>query len=382
MKIILKKIPLKQIFGSLILWRILLTIVVISTIQQLPFEPTFPYARELLTQYGPRLLTTFAQFDGVHYLTIIEKGYEGTGLIQAFFPLYPLLVRWLSFDALNPVIVGQILSTASFFVGLIMLFKLLRLDESDAIAKKTIWLLLLFPTAFFFTSLYTEGLFFLTTVASFYAARKGNWWLAGSLGMLASLTRLTGVVLFPALAYEWWHQRSQSSTKPTRLTALSTALPLVGLGIYMYYLHDTFHNALMFMDVQSEFGAERETGRLILLYQVFYRYARMVMDVPKTSGLFYTVMLELLSGLYGTIIGLLSFFKIRTSYAIYAIVSFLLPTLTGTFSSVPRYVLVLFPLHLVLVKLLPDKLYRLVLLISAILLGVNLMLFTQGKWVA
>jgi len=51
-------------------------------------------------------------------------------------------------------------SSFSFLTSMVFLYKLVRLDLSKSIAKRTLVYLLIFPTAFYFTMVYTESLFF------------------------------------------------------------------------------------------------------------------------------------------------------------------------------------------------------------------------------
>ena len=85
------------------------------------------------------------------------------------------------------------------------------------------------------------------------------------------------------------------------------------------------------------------------------------------------------------VVGLgLAALKIRWSYILFAGIAILLPTLTGTFSSMPRYILVAFPLYigLALVTKSRPELRWTILSISGLLLVMNTLLFSQGYWVA
>src|SRR3990172_6131345 len=86
----------------------------------------FPY-KEIAAQYNlPKFLTTFANFDGAHYLLIAKNGYSQYQ--QAFFPLYPLLIRWLSpFFLNNHLLTALIISNISFLLGLYFFSKYLKL---------------------------------------------------------------------------------------------------------------------------------------------------------------------------------------------------------------------------------------------------------------
>lgn len=371
-----KKHSVIWIVGAVLLWRVALSIVVFCS-TKLPYRPTFPYADNLIQTYNNRSLTTWAQFDGVHYLTIVEKGYKGTGLIQAFFPLYPFLIYLITWNHLNPIWIGVALSTLSFGFGLVLLYKLLIMDEGDLIAKRTIVGLLLSPVSFYFTALYTEGLFFLLLVSSFYFARKQQWGWASIIGIFAAATRLVGIFLIPALLYEFWQQRKQLTHK--HAVAL---LPLLGLGGYMVYLQRVFHDAFLFLNVQESFGTERSTDKFILLYQVFYRYIKMLFTVNPLSRTYYIVTQEFLAGLIGLIGLIIGWFSVRRSYIIFCVGAYFIPTLTGTFSSLPRYLLPLFPLVVVAAKMLPRWAYTLFLIITSCLLIINVVMFTQGLWIA
>lgn len=361
-----------------LVWIAILFAIVGGGVSFFEYKPTFPYSIELVAEYKNRLITTWAQFDGVHYLTIIKNGYEGTGLIQAFFPLYPLLVKLLSFGVFNPIIVGGVISGLSLFGGLYFLYHLIRLDESKATANKTLLLLLLFPTAFFLIALYTESLFFFLTVASFYAVQKKKWWLAGLFGLLAGMTRLVGVFLFPALVYEYWMQYG----KKISINSLFCLGPVLGLLIYVAYLWITFGDPLLFYHVQSEFGANRTNTTLVLLPQVIYRYIKMLATTPLDNPIYPILIQEFVAGCAG-IIGLIgAWLRLRKSYVVFGVGALLLPTLTGTFSSMPRYLLPIFPIFVVAAKYLPKRYFWLIAALSGLVLAYNLLRFTQGLWVS
>jgi len=68
-----------------------------------------------------------------------------------------------------------------------------RLGES--LADNTVTLIAFCPTAFFFSAVYTEGLYLLLSVGCILLARRGRWLWAGVLGGLAAASRNSGVVL-------------------------------------------------------------------------------------------------------------------------------------------------------------------------------------------
>lgn len=362
-----------------VIWRVSLFLVAFLGSWLVPLRSDF---------LGP---SPWSNFDGVHYLNIASRGY---GVFeQAFFPFYPFLIRQLAPLFLGKhYLTGMLVSHFSLFLAIFILYKLLRLDFSKNISRRIIIFLLIFPTSFFFGCVYNESLFLALILGSFYSARKNNWPMAGVLGAFASATRLVGIFLFPTLLIEWWDSQVQSSSpkaspplaekfKVQRL--LSLFLIFFGLGFYMWYLKKTVNDPLYFFHIQPFFGAERTGGKLILIYQVFWRYFKMVMTT-KLDPLYFSVWLELATTVM--FLGLLVwayFRKIRVSYLVFAFFAYVTPTLTGTFSSMPRYVIVLFP-GFISLALLAEK-YRWLKIIYPVLCGILLafstILFTRGYWV-
>ncbi len=326
------------------------------------------------------LLWAWVNFDGVHYISIAKNGY--LQFQQAFFPLYPLVVSFFARLTGEYLIAGLFVSNLSFLAALYLFYKLIILDFKKSVAKRAIFYLLVFPTSFYFGSFYTESLFLLLVIGSFYLARKNNWFLAGLLGGLASATRLIGIFLFPALLIEWYSQRHKESRSKIK-DLLPLFLICLGLLFYMWYLKKTVGDPLYFFHMQPLFGAERSGDRIILLYQVFWRYLKMIFTT-KLNVLYFSVWLEFLSSIVFLILTLFSLFRLRTSYSVYMVFAYLAPTLTGTFSSMPRYVLVLFP-GFILLSLFSEKHRWLRVaypIVSMLLLAVSTILFTRGYWVS
>ena len=375
---------LKWILSRVIIWRILLLAVAFYAIQAIQFKASFPYWETLLAPLGHPLYWSWGNFDGVHYITIAQQGYAAQ-FTQAFFPLYPMLMRPLKIVAGSYLASGLLISHVAFLFTLYFFYKLIRIDRGETSAKRILLYLLLFPTSFYFGAVYSESLFLALVLATFYAARRRRWWIAGILGAVASATRIFGIFLLPALLVEWYYGRGKKSVyTPTQL--LSSLLPILfistGLLAYMYYLNKTFSDPLMFLTAQPAFGAERSADKIILLYQVFWRYTKMLLTVDPSSLVYYTVVLEALSGGIFLLLSLIAFKKIRPSYALFGMLSYIAPTLTGTLSSMPRYVLILFPSFMVLGLVKNRRFQRAWWVVSAILLAINTALFVRGYWVA
>ncbi len=331
-------------FIAFVIWQIAISLVVFLGAKYFPTTNAYLYIEKQVI--NPPWLWSRANFDGMHYLDIARKGYSLYQ--QAFFPLYSKLITFLTpFFGGRNLVAGWTVSLTCLYLALLFFYKLIKLDFSGKVAKRTLIYLLLFPTAFFFSMVYTESLFFFLIIASFYFARTKKWWLAGIFGALASATRLPGIFLFPALLVEWWQQKKMENGK-WRIENLATSfLPILlvplGLVYYMRYLAIHYGDPLMFAHVQTFFGAGRSADKIILLYQVFWRYFKMLVTVDKQTLVYFVVVLEFLAAVSFLILTIFTYLKHWYSYFTFMALALIAPTLTGTLSSVPRYVLVLFP---------------------------------------
>lgn len=341
-----------------------------------------PLRNNFLSQKQEIYLNNFVysfrgNFDGLHYVSIAENGYKLAQ--QAFFPLYPHIIKYLTTFTNNSLNSGVIISNVSFILGLYLFSKLLRIDYSEHTTKWIVITSLVYPVSFFFTSVYTESLFFLLLIGSFYSARTNKWLLAGILGGLASYTRLAGIFIFPALIVELIETKNKSL-----LSWFCVLLIPLGLLTYMNYLYNSFGDPLLFMHVQYLFGQNR-SDKIILIYQVMWRYIKMIFTVNKNDFLYLTIILEFISGVVFMIGNVIAYFKVRLSYLVFSILAFIVPTLTGTLTSIPRYVLVCFPVFIIFglnlskSRNLIKSLYIISLLIFSL---IYITLFSRGYWVS
>ena len=201
---------------------------------------------------GNVLAAPAVRWDAIWYLQIAEHGYR-TSQDAGFLPLYPLLIRVGSIFTGSVVLAGVLISLAALFAGLELVRRLTELELGPRVAGTTVRLIAFGPLALFMSAVYTEALFVMLSAGTFYAARRGRWWLAGVLGGLAALSRIGGslllvavVLLFfygpradvePQLSGPWWKPRYRFSLEilwagliPAASAAFSAYLALRGLG--------------------------------------------------------------------------------------------------------------------------------------------------------
>ena len=181
------------------------------------------------------VFTAWERFDALWFLRIADGGYRLGDGSAAFFPLYPLATRGLSFVlGGHPLAAATLVSNAAFAGGLIVTYLLTSSELSERAARTTILLICLFPTAHFFLMPYSESLFFLLSVTAFWGARRGRWVVAGAAGALAALTRGIGFVLAPALLIEAIQQRNEGRGAAWR-GVLAAGATVCGLLAYLAY---------------------------------------------------------------------------------------------------------------------------------------------------
>lgn len=384
-----------KILGYFSVWRVMLFIIaIVAGLLIVNFGGRFPYVDRVLTVTNlPNWVWGFGNFDGVHYVRLAQNGYSAE-YSQAFFPLYPMLIRFFNFLPKGNLdlslytdpsyfYIGLVLSNLLFIFALYFLYKLWRQEYNGKISKLALILLLTFPTSFYFGSIYPESLFILLTVLTFWFTNKNKFILAGIFAAMASATKVQGSLLFLYLLIELIYRYKDGVLEKGILIwkgTFSLILSLVGIASYMFYLGKTFGNPIYFLTSQPAFGAERNSLPIITLPQVFYRYFKILTTVSPSNISFWNSLLELTVTIALVIVLIYSFKKIKFSYWLFVTLSVLLPTMTGTLSSMPRYALLAFPLLPALAGF--NKASRCIIIAQVLLEVVLLTLFIRGYWVA
>lgn len=196
-------------------------------------------------------LNPWTTYDSRWFVEIASQGY--TPLTTTFFPLYPALLSLAGPDPIWIALWGIVLSNLAFLLGLYFLYQLTTLDYDESVASLSVWLLAFFPTTVFFSAVYSESLFFCLLVACLYAARRGAWGWAGLIGLLASLTRNSSIVIFLVLLLDYArvHHYQWRTMRPRELLALS--LPAVGFALLQLFFALRFGEWLLSLSQQDTF---------------------------------------------------------------------------------------------------------------------------------
>lgn len=367
------KSAIRFIFFLFIIWRLFL------------FLPSFLSSIFVIKRIGFLGPIPWSNFDGVHYLSIAQHGYFQYE--QAFFPLFPFLIRCVSFITFgNYVLAGMLVVYTFLLLWLFVFYKLLLIDYKENIVR---WMLigyLFSPTSFFFVSLYTETFFLFFIISAFLAARKEKWILAGICIGLASSTKFVGIFLLPALFFEFFIRYRKHTVICKKMIELVSMLFLGASGVivYMLYLWRFYADPLFFIHAQPAFGANRSGGNIILLPQVLFRYIKIFISVSFTHYDTWIALLEFCMFLVCLFLLCFAFYKrqVRSSYLIFSLLAVIGPTLTGSLSSIPRYILVAFPMFILFGSITNTKIKICFLLLSSVLLLILTSFFLQGYFIA
>lgn len=358
---------IKQIIGLVIVWRASLFIFTFFTLwlSQDKIDSAIYWQ-------------AWANWDGGHFLGIAKEGYV-TQEQYAFFPLYPLLVRLFSFLLFgNFLAAGLLLSSLFLILGLVYFQKLAIIDFNRQTSLRSVFYILIFPTAFFFTAVYSESLFLFLTIASFYFARRKRWPIVGILAILASATKPFGILLWPALIFEYLAQANFKLSKLS-LNFVWLLVPPLGLLSYMLYLQEATGDPLAFLAAQSYW--QRETfafpGQVI-----WEQYLRIFSLTDFSSRFFAIEMFEFLAVVFFLLLLFYSIGKLRSSYIVFSALLVITALSTGVLTSFPRIFLLAFPLFFSLANLGENRLFDKFLTIVFLLhQALFLTFFLNGIWI-
>ena len=183
-------------------------------------------------------------WDTVWYVGIIQHGYDsGTPLFSnmAFFPLFPYAARGLMLvsplSAPDAAIAVAWIAGAVAAWGLYAVGNLLH-DRRTGIVLAMLWGAL--PHAVTESMGYSEGLFTALAVWTLYHVLTGRWLAAGTLCLLAGLTRPTAVALIPAVCLAALAAMVRRRAG-LRAAAAIVLAPLGWLGYLAFVAHRTHH---------------------------------------------------------------------------------------------------------------------------------------------
>lgn len=334
-----------------ILLRLVLFLVMLSTRIQADY---YQNSGEALNS----MLNIWVMWDSGWYLDIINSGYhlstitigpEAGQANYAFFPLYPLLTKFLGMIFLgNYVLAGVIISNISWIAGIVYLYKLTKELFNSTAGLQAVKFMIVFPTAFLFSAMFTESLFFALLCATLYYSLKTNWKLSLILAILLALTRNMGIwVVIPMFFFyleknikdEKYDLRNivKAIWSPNILTLF--CIPL-SVFCFMYYISTITGDIFSVIEIQGAWGRELSNPMMNILRGLQGGFEGMFVSIFTIICLVFFV---------------LGYSRIPKSLFILGLLMFIFPLLNSPqvfhLLSLPRYILVILPLYIVFATL-------------------------------
>lgn len=193
-------------------------------------ESLFPYHG--ISVHASPMIAIWQRFDANWYLAIAQNGYgHVTGDVH-FPPLYPILIQMTSVIVRDDVLSALLIAQLALYYLVKLLYDLFAAWGDEQIARKGLFLLLIFPTSFFLYSAYTEAIFMIFAVLCLIAIQNGKWHWAGLWMFLAILVRLQGVALLLPLV--WRLIKTAHSGNVKFIDLLFAAMgPAAAIGVYL-----------------------------------------------------------------------------------------------------------------------------------------------------
>ena len=340
-------------------------------------------------------------WDSEYYLGIAVGGYDDpeAGRVQnpatgqmviknySFFPFYPYIMRALTLPlnlfGLSPIgtatLAGLIVTLLGTLAGMFALWDLTLHLFDEETAQRAVFYMLIFPSAFFFAQVYTEGLFIGLAFSSLALTKRKQWAWASLLGMLAALTRAHGAALCLPLIFAWIMNINWKSKMPAQvswkwlLQGLFALLPLAAYFIWRisplgegWAELQSFYFGRGLMSIQSSvaswynaFAYARDTGQEALIYFSI----EVITTITAFLGSIWLIRRDPIVALFSLAVVLLSFFS-------------------GSAQSMARYMLIVPAMFIMLGDLGKNKIFdRAWTLASILLMGMSVLLFSFDLWV-
>ena len=276
-------------------------------------------------------LSLLSDWDGPAYLNIVGSGY----LIYpraSLFPFYPITIYLVHLVVPSALDSALLVSWLSFVVAIYFYIKIIKKlygTKKTENVLQAVTFFVLFPTAIFFIASYTESLFAMLALGAIYfvLTRRIVW--SALLLMLSTATHITGVFVLILTALMLLEQKEKIYK-----VFLYAAVGSLGIFSYTYYLHLHFHDALAFLHSQTQLNG--------WTHQSFS-------NIITSGGFFNFFFIFLL------LVSFVFWWRRRRSFAIYSILFLLIPLVGREYGGFNRYVLMAFPVQLMLYEYFQKK---------------------------
>lgn len=314
---------------------------------------------------APTVSSRIAAWDVAHYLHLSQEGYAAGSKSCAFYPLWPAAIRVAT--ALlgdRQVLAAMLLTNALSLIGFWMLYRLIERRCGVATAGDSLILMLAFPGALFFSFAYSESLFFALVMLFFWGLELERWAWVGIAGVLLPLTKATGVFVLLPLAWFLYERRSHSTGCSTGVSLLGSRgqdarttawkqlapwllvlCPLLGYAAYFGLMYVWTGNALEGFDAQKSYPNSPSIKNMFN----YAGFGSAFLNVQTLEGMMDSALDRACFLLFLAL--LVPIYRLNKMWFFYVLPAGLVPALSSWFMSYRRYIMVLFPMFVVLAQL-------------------------------
>jgi Gpi18-like mannosyltransferase len=290
---------------------------------------------------GQGWLQLWQNWDAVRLTDIAQYGYFSPAERLypnqiAFFPGYPIVLTGVHAIVRQWTVSGLVVS---FIAGAIAAVAIARIAERDYLpgsGSRAVLFLVVSPAAIFLAAGYTEALFLALAATSWLSVRNERWIQAVSLAGLASVVRVNGLFLCVAVGIEIVRRAGAR-----RLHAMAAFIPaLVPLACYEIYLR-VRTGSWMAWSHAEQLGWQRQVTNPVNTYKTTWAAG---FGHEFTAPVDFVFQLEIFAVLIGLItIAALMVYR-RWPEAIYTALTIAALATSIWYESVPRSLLLLWPL--------------------------------------
>jgi uncharacterized Tic20 family protein len=349
-----------------------------------------PAARLLHTRSDSGL-SLWDQWDATHFLWVAQHGYATSPAQpyhhEAFFPLFPLLVRAVTAFGIAPIAAALAINTLALVVACRYLYELGEDSIGAGLGTRAVLFLVLFPTAVFLVVPYSEALFLAGAVPSFLFARRGRWLPAGFAAAVAIASRPLGIFLVAGLAVEFVRRR-RFSRQEVRSAVVAFAIAILPLVFYGWYLWSTRGSPIYFLTAERLSWQRTFVGPVASISNTIdnmlssihadpgrFGGVRQLWRIVKPVG-------EIIAMILAVVVTVWSLLRREWGWVTFVGLTVLALATSTYYYSVPRMLLSLFPVMLFLAAVTRSHRATYIAMVSVSLIGLcfGTVLFTHRLW--
>lgn len=302
------------------------------------------------------------------YLRLAKSGYEPESSACAFYPLWPATIRLSAvLTGVNPMMLSIGLANVFSILAFWLLYGLIERKLDEEVALKALILFLAFPGALFFCVSYTESLYLLLLLICFWGLENGRFWWVAVGGFLLPLTRPVGIFIVFPLAWHTYQSSSVSlraafgltegpkANEVQHLTSTSERIcgwtrtllllfPLAGYATYFGVMYAWTGNALEGFQAQRFFPNSPSIHNMFNVRGFLGAFLNGQSFMGMRDSVFdrctFVTFLALLPAIH----------RMSRTWFWYALPVGLIPAMTNWFLSYRRFIVVCFPVFIVIAQ--------------------------------